>query len=249
MIYLILQPVIVITGVTGFIGAQILNHCLNDADIADNYQIRGTARNPMDAVKMQPLNDWFGGAEALAEKADIVNLDLLDDNSIDEAIAGATYVIHSANPVGINEPNDPAEMIRPSVDGTLSVMRAAQKHGVKRVVITSSIGAVETQSSELLEQDPVLDETHWSQLDGQQRVSSYARAKTMAEKAAWDFLAEIPEDQHKLELVTILPGLVLGEYICGGISSSPALIKSIVMNTMPGIPRIGFSCVDMKDVV
>ena len=79
----------------------------------------------MDAVKMQPLNDWFGGAEALAEKADIVHLDLLDDNSIDEAIAGATYVIHSANPVGINEPNDPAEMIRPSVDGTLSVMQAA----------------------------------------------------------------------------------------------------------------------------
>ena len=49
--------------------------------------------------------------------------------------------------------------------------------------------------------------------------------------------------------MTILPGLVLGEYICGGVTSSPALIKSIVMNTLPGVPHMAFSVVDMSDVV
>ena len=98
-------------------------------------------------------------------------------------------------------------------------------------------------------EDPVLDETNWSNLESQQPMSSYAKAKTLAERAAWDFLEKLPSDQYRPELVTILPGLVLGEYICGGTSSSPALIKSIIMNSMPGIPRLAFAAVDMKDVV
>lgn len=128
-------------------------------------------------------------------------------------------------------------------------MRAAQKHHVKRVVMTSSIAAVETQSQETMDSDPVLDETFWSQLDIGQSVSAYSQSKTIAEKAAWDFLKELPEDEPRPELVTILPGLVLGEFICGGVSSSPALIKSIIENALPGIPRIAFSAVDMSDVV
>ena len=71
----------------------------------------------------------------------------------------------------------------------------------------------------------------------------------MAEKAAWDFVENLPEGSHRPELVTILPGLVLGDYISGGAASSPALIKSIIMNSMPGIPRLAFSAVDMQDVV
>ena len=99
----------------------------------------------MDHEKMEPLHDWFGGAEALTEKADIYHLDLEDDSSIDEAVKGATYVIHTASPVGIEQlPRGPQDMIKPAVEGTLSVMRAAVKYGVKRVVITSSLGAIES---------------------------------------------------------------------------------------------------------
>ena len=71
-------------------------------------------------------------------------MDLDDDESIDKAVEGVTYVLHTASPVGINEPADPNDMIRPAVEGTLSIMRAAVKHQVKRVVVTSSIAAVET---------------------------------------------------------------------------------------------------------
>ena len=137
-------------------------------------------------------------------------------------------------------------MIRPAVEGTLRVMRAASNHGVKRVVITSSIAAIETQDPTNVE---ILDENYWSDLNSQQRVSAYSKSKTLAEKAAWDFLEHLPEGSHKPELVTILPGLILGDYICGGATSSPALVKSIIMNSMPGIPRLAFSAVDMHDVV
>lgn len=246
------KQVILITGVTGFIGAQLLNYCLDqEKEVAANYQIRATVRNPMDAEKLHPLYEWFGGEDELAKKVDVVHLDLEDDESIDNAVEGVTYILHTASPVGIYEPTDPNEMIRPAVEGTLSVMRAAVKHRVKRVVVTSSIAAIETQTSEFLAEDPVLDESLWSNLEAadEQHMSSYAKAKTLAEKAAWDFLENLAPGEHRPELVTILPGLVLGEYICGGASSSPALIKSIIMNSMPGIPRLAFSAVDMSDVV
>ena len=71
------KPLIVITGVTGFIGSQLLNHCVKN--LSDNYQFRGTVRNPMDTEKMAPLHDWFGGAENLTAKADIVHADLNDE--------------------------------------------------------------------------------------------------------------------------------------------------------------------------
>ena len=101
-----------------------------------------------------------------------------------------------------------------------------------------------------MECHPVLDETHWSQLNAEGvRVSTYNKSKTITEKEAWKYLAELPEGNHKPELVTILPGLVLGEYICGGVTSSPALIRSIIMNTLPGVPHMAFSVVDIKDVV
>ena len=93
------KPLIVVTGITGFIGSQILNHCINN--LADSYRIRGTVRNPEDEDKMMPLYDYFGGEEALKSKLEIVHVDLLEESTIQEAVAGATFVIHSATPVGL----------------------------------------------------------------------------------------------------------------------------------------------------
>ena len=203
------KPLIVITGITGFIGSHLLAHCIDS--LAGEYRIRGTARNPSDYDKMEPLYNYFGGEEALKARVEIVHADLQDADSIDQAVQGASYVIHTANPVGLSEPTDPNEMVLPSLQGALSIMRAASKHSVKRVVITSSAAAIESQTPETMLCHPVLDESHWSQLNAEGvRVSAYGKSKTIAEKAAWNFLKEIPDDAQKPELVTILPGLVLG---------------------------------------
>lgn len=151
------KPLIVITGITGYIGSQILNYCVEH--LSDSYRLRGAVRNPDDFDKMSPLYEYFGGEEQLKAKVEIVHFDLLDEDSISAAIKGATFVIHTASPVGIKEPKDENEMLRPAVDGTLGVMRAASAHGIKRVVITSSVAAVETQSPTNID---VIDETFWS---------------------------------------------------------------------------------------
>ena len=91
-----------------------------------------------------------------------MHADLQDDDSIDFAIQGASFVIHTAHPGGASEATDPNEIILPSLHGTMSVMRASSKHGIKRVVLTSSISAIESQTPETMECHPTLDESHWS---------------------------------------------------------------------------------------
>ena len=166
------KPLIVITGVSGYVGSSILKYCLDN--LAEEYRVRGTVREPSDLDRLSPLYDFFGGEETLLNKAEIVHLDLQDAESVDKAITGATYVIHTANPVGLNEPTDANEMILPSVQGVTNVVKSAANHGVKRVVITSSVAAVETQPADVAQNGQTLDESFWSDLEAGQRVSAYA---------------------------------------------------------------------------
>ena len=99
------------------------------------YQVRGTVRDPNNQDKLAPLKKDFGDRFHLIE---LVQADLLDPESLDRAIAGCDYVIHTASPFPFKPPSDENECIKPAVVGTLAVLKAAQKHKVKRVVITSS---------------------------------------------------------------------------------------------------------------
>lgn len=110
--------------------------------------------------------------------------------------------------------------------------------------MTSNVNAVNGQ--EEADEPDVYDDTMWSNVNGNVKgFDTYSKGKTLAEKAAWDFLKELPNNAHKPELVTILPGFVVGSYITGGIASSPALIKALMVNTLAGIPRLSFPCVDI----
>ena len=89
---------------------------------------------------MKPIIDHFG--DRLAE-VDFFNADLTDSNSIEQAVQGCDFVIHTASPVTINNPRNHDDVIGPAVSGVKNVLDAAQKHKIKRVVITSSVSAVE----------------------------------------------------------------------------------------------------------
>ena len=97
-------------------------------------------------------------------------------------------------------------LIRPAVEGTKTVLEACKATGVRRVSITSSAASV-------VECDPadapdVFDESIWSNPD-RLGLGAYERSKTLAERAAWDFVEKLPEGQ-KIELTTVCPGMVLG---------------------------------------
>jgi nucleoside-diphosphate-sugar epimerase len=177
----------------------------------------------------------------------LVQADLLDEDSVERAIAGSTHVAHVASPFIIGEPKDENDLIRPAVEGTLSVLRACRRNKVKRVVITSSIAAIENVHPDKEPKDNYFSEENWSDPDRPAGMSAYAKSKVLAERAAWDYVAKLPEDE-KIELTVINPGFVVGPSFIGGDFSSGKVISDIMMNKFPGIPKISFPTVDVRDV-
>jgi dihydroflavonol-4-reductase len=174
------KPIAVLTGVTGYLGSQILNTFLN-GEVKDLFRIRATVRNKDNQAKMKPLVDFFG-QEAL-DRVEFVNADLMNEASLFAAIEGATYVVHSASPVAASGDSG-ADLIAPAINGALGVLRACAKHGVKRLVITSSISSACAQRED--RRVPFYNETFWSDeewIDDK----PYFKGKTLAEKAVWDF--------------------------------------------------------------
>lgn len=142
--------------------------------------MRGTVRDPSNQAKLAPLKKAFG--DELFAKIEIVAADLLDPESIEKAVAGVHYVVHTASPFPMSNPKDENDLIRPAVEGTTSVLEAALKHGVNRVVVTSSgltvcMRKTENRKDKYTEED-------WSDLEA---LEPYEKGKFLAEKAAWDF--------------------------------------------------------------
>ena len=126
---------VLITGVSGFLGSFVCKLFLEDG----GYQVRGSVRDKNNANKIDPLRKAFGEH---FDQLELVDADLLKPETIEEAVKGCTFVIHTASPFPSEQPRDENVLIRPAVEGTLAVMRAAQTHKVKRVVITSSVASI-----------------------------------------------------------------------------------------------------------
>ena len=151
--------------------------------------------------------------------------------------------MHVASP--ISGPLSTAEDYKPAVDGTMAVVRACAEHGIRRCVITSSIAAC----CNMLQADKpdLVNESHWSVVEGNDKISEYAKSKTLAEKAAWDFHASLPEDQ-RFDLVTILPGFVMGPPLRKEYTASMGFIMRLMKGEMAEIKDDGVGAVDVRDV-
>ena len=155
-----------------------------------------------------------------------------------EAVAGCRYVLHVASPIPVMQPKDPDELVGPARDGALRVLKAAVDAACERVVMTSSVAAVGEWGS------GVGDETHWTNPDDK-GVSPYARSKTIAEKAARDFMA----DHHAAtSFATVNPALVLGPVMSPDASPSVEVVSRMLSGAVPAVPNIGFNIVDVRDV-
>ena len=225
---------VLVTGASGFIGL----HCVREL-LQKGYSVRGTVRS---LAREPTLRD------ALSKHVDtsnfeLVTADLLSNEGWTEAVRGCRYVWHVASPVPNAPPKHEEDLIVPARDGTLRVLRAASEAGVERVVLTSSLSAV----IEGHPRDPtrVLTEDDWSLLDGE--VGAYEKSKTLAERAAWDFVGGLGGDKS-LELTTINPGLVLGPVLEHDYGVSAQAILKLMRRDYPGCPRLGWATVDVRDV-
>lgn len=175
------------------------------------------------------------------DRLTFVLADLTADAGWDAAVTGCDYVLHVASPLGNDNPKNPDELIIPARDGALRVLRAATKAGVNRVVMTSSCAAA-TPSQPGDEQ--IIDESLWTDPDAK-GLTAYRQSKTLAEMAAWEFMATY---DGPTTLTTILPGAVFGPLLSADTLGSVQVIGRLLQGRAPGTPRIGLEIVDVRDV-
>ena len=168
---------------------------------------------------------------------------MLEEESIEKAVEGCAFVVHTASPLPIKPPEDENTVIKPAVDGTLAVLRAAHKHMVKRVVITSSTVTINMRLAPNFKD--IYTEEDWSDIEG--CYTAYDKSKVLAEKAAWDFHSSLTKEEQ-FEMTTLIPGLILGPGLVQGEFSSMNYIRMFLLGFMPAYPNVRTPLVDIRDL-
>lgn len=230
------ETLVLVTGATGYIARQVVVQLLDAG-----YTVRGTARSASSLPKLaDDLRPHLADPAAL-DRFSLVAANLTSDEGWAEAVAGCTYVHHVASPIPEKEPKDHDELIRPAKEGTLRVLRASLEAGVKRVIVTSSLAAVLYG----VDRDKVFTDADWSNPDDK-RIGAYEKSKTIAERAAWEFMRTTAGD--RMEMTTVNPGAVLGPMIGDAMSTSNELVKKLMDRAFPACPDLTYSMVDVRDV-
>ncbi len=227
-------PLILITGASGFVAQHTIVEALRR-----EYKVRATLRTPAREAEVRQAVEAHTQAK---DNLEFVAADLLKDDGWAEAARGCQYVLHVASPFPLFEPKHEDELIRPAVEGTLRVLRAASQAGARRVVLVSSVAAVYAGHNG---ENRTFDENDWSIVENQ--IGAYAKSKTLAERAAWDFIRGA-ENVRQMEMAVINPPLILGPVLDVGEHTSIELIRVFLRGEVPGVARLKMGVVDVRDV-
>ncbi|SCU95655.1 LADA_0G16732g1_1 [Lachancea dasiensis] len=225
---------VLVTGGSGFVGG----HCIVKL-LEKGYSVRTTIRSL--SKKEKVLDMLKNGGITSFDRISFCEADLTEDANWHDAVKDCEYVLHVASPILFTIPKDENEMIRPAVDGTLRVLKAARDGGVRRVVMTSNFGAVGYSHK-----DPhtPITEKEWTD-PNEKHLTAYNKSKVLAERAAWDF---VNSHGKGLELVTINPTAIYGPALCKDMSVGFELLKKILDGSMRAIPQLSMNVIDVRDV-
>lgn len=225
------QGSVLVTGGSGFIGSWCVIGLLQQG-----YTVRTTVRH---LGRESAVRAAIGKVVDPQNRLSFHAAELTSDAGWDAAASGCDYVLHVASPVAVSEPKNANELIVPARDGTRRVVGAALKAGVKRMVLTSSVAAASPRAGARES-----DETVWTDL-ADPKVSAYSRSKTLAERTAWDLIGA---SGGATTLATVNPSVVLGPVLSRDFSVSVQLVQRLLSGRAPGLPRLGFCFVDVRDV-
>lgn len=223
---------VLVTGGTGYIAGELIRQLL-----AKGWTVHTTVRNASKSKGV--LQRRFGNPDEAQFK--VFEAELMDDAGWAEAVAGCTHMAHVASPIAASTPRDENEMIVPAREGTLRALRFAKAAGVNRFVQTSSMAAVAYGRSDKVY---TVDESDWTDVSHPD-VYPYVKSKTIAERAARDWVAENGEG---MEFVSVNPSMVLGPVDDPDFSPSVEAVKQVLDGSMPMAPDLGFAIVDTRDV-
>jgi dihydroflavonol-4-reductase len=224
---------VLVTGGSGFIGSWCVLALLRGG-----YHVRTTVR---DLDREPALRAQLRTAAAFDDASlTVVRADLRGDDGWADAVAGCEYVLHVASPTLRTAPESERAMIDAARDGVVRVLRAARDAGVRRVVLTSAFGAVgyghPRRPTPFTEED-------WTNVDAD--VAPYQRSKTLAERAAWQF---IEREGGGLELSAVHPTAVLGPVLGPDDPPSLRVVRGMLNGDLPACPPFGTGWVDVRDV-
>ena len=222
---------VLVTGASGFIGL----HCIAQL-LQAGYQVRGSLRS---RARESEIRNALSKVVNTENRLEICELDLLKDNGWDEAVSGCDYVMHVASPLLDREPKDQDEIIRPAHEGLMRAIQSSVRNKVKRFVMTSSFSAIGYGHVK-----DVFDESHWT--DTTQKIGAYNKSKAIAEKAMWDYLDSL-KDEEKIEAVAINPTLVIGASLSDDVGTSNIFLQKMLDGSYPVVPKVHFGYVTVKD--
>lgn len=226
---------VLLTGISGYIG----NHCAVEL-LKNGYSVRGSLTS---LSKSQKVIDAIKKEIDPKDNLEFCELDLLKDDGWDDAMKGCEFVMHVASPYINIEPKDENEYIRPAVDGTMRALNAAKSAGIKRVVLTSSMVSMLENADKSIN----VDSESWTNVKAK-NVSAYAKSKTLAERAAWDFI-NAQTDATPMELSVVNPGPVFGPTLTGDLSgASMGMFKQMMSGKMPMVPQAAINMSDVRDI-
>ena len=218
---------VLLTGITGYIG----QHCAAEL-LSQGYEVLGTF---MSKAKADATKSAIAKVTS-TEKLSFVELDLMSDTGWSEAMKDCQFVIHMASPFYLKEPVNENELIEPAVQGTLRVIEAAKKAGIKRLVLTSSTFAI-IAGKETGKYGP----KDWS--DTNANIGAYAKSKTLAERAAW-----VAVKDSKMELTVINPGAVFGPSLQADDGQNMTMMRDMIAGKVPMYPDMAMGMIDVRDV-
>lgn len=224
---------VLLTGISGFLGGHVALQLLEAG-----YSVRGSLRSLDKADKVRAS---LARAGADVSRLEFVALDLMDDAGWDEAARDCRYLQHVASPFVIAMPKDKNELIRPAVEGTRRAITAALANGVERMVLTSSIAAIVYGHTD---HSRPFTESDWTVVDAP-GVPAYPQSKALAEREAWRLVDAA--GRHD-DLAVINPGAIFGPLLDDDPGTSGTLILRLLNGSMPGVPRMSLSTIDVRDV-
>ena len=222
---------VLVTGATGYIGLHCIQQLLNQG-----YAVNGSVRSP---ERKDEVFEALQKHNTPTENLNLFTFNLTEDDGWDEGMEGCDYLLHVASPIALENHNEDF-FVKPAVAGVKRAFKYAKKHNVKKVVLTSSVAAI----FDTLEEKTDYDETDWSDPENPS-ISHYAKSKTLAEKAAWDF---VDNEDNPFELAVINPALVIGPSLSGDLGESNKAIAMVTTGKMPVAVPLQFGYVDVRDV-
>ncbi|WKY16150.1 hypothetical protein Q1695_001104 [Nippostrongylus brasiliensis] len=228
-----MNEVVLVTGATGYVAL----HCVQQL-LHSGYHVRGTVRSKTNEKKVGPLRRLAGESNRL----ELVEADLTVADDWPRAIEGCTYILHVASPWPIVAD---ASTIRTAVDGTMNVLTAAARiPSVRKIVLTSSCSAINDGHRN---DSRVFDETCWTDINSP-IVDDYAKSKTLAEKAAWDFWNTLDRNT-RFSLTVLNPTFIIGPVLSDSENGSCTVIGRIMdFRTYLASPKVSLGVVDVRDV-